>query len=428
MANEVRRPRVLVIGQGAREHAIVWKLAQSASRPQLYAAPGNPGMAAWAEIAPIAASDHGALIRFCQDKGIDLVVVGPEQPLAEGLADAVAEAGIAVFGPSREAAQIEASKAFSKRVMAEAGVPTARHRTFSDVEEARAYVREQGAPIVVKADGLAAGKGVVVAETVAEAEAALEEMLVGGRFGASGRRVVIEEFMRGVELSLMYFVDAHTAVPMLPARDFKRLLDGDRGPNTGGMGAFSPVPRVTQDVIDRVTGEIVRPTIARLREMGILYRGVLYAGLMLTDDGPKVVEFNCRFGDPESEVVLPLFAGDLFEVMWAVAHDRLQPDMIVWRQDAAVCVVMASAGYPASAETGVPIELPGALPEGVTVFHAGTRLGEGGRLETAGGRVLTVAAVGEDVPAALHRAYAAVSSIRFSGAQYRRDIAHNWQS
>ena len=428
MANEVRRPRVLVVGQGAREHAIVWKLAQSGSQPELYAALGNPGMAAWAETVPIAASDHGALIRFCQDTGIDLVVVGPEQPLAEGLADVLAEAGIPVFGPSREAAQLEASKAFSKRVMEEAGVPTARHRTFSDVEEARAYVRAQGAPIVVKADGLAAGKGVVVAETVAEAEAALEEMLVGGRFGASGRRVVIEEFMKGVELSLMYFVDAHTAVPMLPARDFKRLLDGDRGPNTGGMGAFSPVPRVTEDVIDRVTREIVRPTLARLREVGVVYRGVLYAGLMLTDEGPKVVEFNCRFGDPETEVVLPLFAGDLFEVMWAVAHDRLDPASVSWRQDAAVCVVMASAGYPASSETGVPIELPRALPEGVTVFHAGTRLGDGGRLETSGGRVLTVTAVAQDVPGSIDRAYTAVSSIHFSGAQYRRDIAHNWQS
>ncbi|SIT06062.1 phosphoribosylamine--glycine ligase [Alicyclobacillus vulcanalis] len=428
MGNAERRPRVLVVGQGAREHAMVWKLAQSESRPTIYAAPGNPGMAEWAELVNISASDHAAMVRFCRERGVDLVAVGPEQPLAEGLADALAEAGIAVFGPSRLAAQLEASKAFSKQVMEEAGVPTARHRTFADLDEARAYVRAHGAPIVVKADGLAAGKGVVVAETVDEAERALEDMLVGGRFGASGHRVVIEEFMRGVEVSLMYFVDAHTAVPMLPARDFKRLLDGDRGPNTGGMGAFSPVPRVTQDVIDRVTREIVQPTLARLREMGAVYRGVLYAGLMLTDEGPKVVEFNCRFGDPETEVVLPLFAGDLFEVMWAVAHDSLQPAAVSWHRDAAVCVVMASAGYPASSETGVPIELPGQLPEGVTVFHAGTRAGEGGRLETAGGRVLTVSAVAHDIPAALDRAYTAVASIRFSGAQYRHDIAHNWQS
>lgn len=428
MGIEGQRPRVLVVGQGAREHAIVWKLAQSARQPQLYATPGNPGIAELADVLSLNASDHGAIVRFCAEKGVDLVVIGPEQPLAEGLADALAEAGIPVFGPTRAAAQLEASKAFSKRVMEEAGVPTARHRTFADLDEARAYVRAQGAPIVVKADGLAAGKGVVVAQTVAEAEAALEDMLVGGRFGASGRRVVIEEFMEGVELSLMYFVDAHTAVPMLPARDFKRLLDGDRGPNTGGMGAFSPVPRVTGDVIDQVTQTIVQPTLARLRDMGVVYRGVLYAGLMLTAEGPKVVEFNCRFGDPETEVVLPLFAGDLLEVMWAVAHDRLDPAMVTWHAHAAVCVVMASSGYPASSEAGTPIELPGALPDGVTVFHAGTRRGESGRLETAGGRVLTVTAVAPDIPAAVDRAYSAVASIHFSGAQYRRDIAHNWQS
>ncbi|TDY49961.1 phosphoribosylamine--glycine ligase [Alicyclobacillus sacchari] len=427
MWSQKRPPRVAVVGQGAREHAIVWKLAQSPRLPELFALPGNPGSEGLATCVDVAAGDLDALVKFAQDERIDLVVVGPEQPLADGLVDRLAAVGIPAFGPMQAAAQLEASKAFSKRLMQEAGVPTARFATFTDVEQALSYLRTQAIPVVVKADGLAAGKGVVVAQTLAEAEAAVRGMLEGNQFGASGHRVVIEEWMQGQEVSCMYFVDANVVVPMIPARDFKRLRDGDEGPNTGGMGAFAPVPVVTSDVIDRVTKTIVEPAMRQLAVQGITYRGVLYAGLMLTEDGPKVVEFNARFGDPETEVILPLLASDLFDVMWAVAHDELRPELVAWRDEASVCVVMAGREYPAKSDVGTPISLPEELPERVIAFHAGTRRGDSGGVETAGGRVLTVSAVDRDVPAAIDRVYSAIADIHFAGAQYRRDIAHNWQ-
>ncbi|GMA57734.1 phosphoribosylamine--glycine ligase [Alicyclobacillus sacchari] len=375
MWSQKRPPRVAVVGQGAREHAIVWKLAQSPRLPELFALPGNPGSEGLATCVDVAAGDLDALVKFAQDERIDLVVVGPEQPLADGLVDRLAAVGIPAFGPMQAAAQLEASKAFSKRLMQEAGVPTARFATFTDVEQALSYLRTQAIPVVVKADGLAAGKGVVVAQTLAEAEAAVRGMLEGNQFGASGHRVVIEEWMQGQEVSCMYFVDANVVVPMIPARDFKRLRDGDEGPNTGGMGAFAPVPVVTSDVIDRVTKTIVEPAMRQLAVQGITYRGVLYAGLMLTEDGPKVVEFNARFGDPETEVILPLLASDLFDVMWAVAHDELRPELVAWRDEASVCVVMAGREYPAKSDVGTPISLPEELPERVIAFHAGTRRG-----------------------------------------------------
>jgi len=427
MWSQQRPPRIAVVGQGAREHAIVWKLAQSPRRPELFALPGNPGMEGLATCVATALRDLDAIVQFARDEQIDLVVVGPEQPLADGLVDRLAAAGIPAFGPLKAAAQLEASKAFSKRLMQEAGVPTARFATFTDVEQALSYLRTQPVPVVVKADGLAAGKGVVVAQTLADAEAAVRDMLEGNRFGTSGHRVVIEEYMQGEEVSCMYFVDAHTVVPMIPARDFKRLRDGDEGPNTGGMGAFAPVPAVTSDVIECVTKSIVAPAVRQLAAQGITYRGVLYAGLMLTDEGPKVVEFNARFGDPETEVVLPLLASDLFDIMWAVAHDELRPELVAWRDAASVCVVLAGAEYPAKSDVGTPISLPGELPKEVTVFHAGTQRGRSGAVETAGGRVLTVSAVDRDVPAAIDRVYSAIAGIHFAGAQYRRDIAHNWQ-
>ncbi|GGJ09861.1 phosphoribosylamine--glycine ligase [Alicyclobacillus cellulosilyticus] len=413
--------RVLVVGSGAREHAIAWALAKSPRRPRLYAAPGNPGMAAWCEMVNLRVDDVSGIAQFAARERIDLVVVGPELPLALGLADACAAAGVRVFGPSRAAARLESSKAFAKAVMAKAGVPTAAYATFTDPAAAKAYIRQQGAPIVVKADGLAAGKGVVVAETIAAAEAAIDALMVGGKFGAAGATVVIEQFLRGREASLMFFVDGETVRPLLPARDYKRVGDGDTGPNTGGMGAFAPVPEVTADVVADVERRIVRPTLAELRARGIVYRGVLYAGLMLTEDGPYVVEFNARFGDPETEVVLPLLASDLLAILWATAEGRLADVEVAWRDEAAVCVVLAAPGYPERPQTGAAITLPDGLPE--TVFHAGTAQRGDGQLVTAGGRVLTVTGTGPDLTAARAAAYRAAEAITFPGKHMRKDIA-----
>ncbi|WP_067622644.1 phosphoribosylamine--glycine ligase [Alicyclobacillus acidiphilus] len=434
MALETRHPRVAVIGQGAREHALVWKLAQSPLEPELYAVPGNPGMWQLAKRVDIASSDMERIVVWAREAGIDLVVVGPEGPLADGLVDALTDAGIPAFGPSREAAQLEASKAFSKALMRDANVPTARFGVFTEVDKALGFMRTLGIPVVVKADGLAAGKGVVVAQSWADAEAAVRDMLEGNRFGLSGSRVVIEEYLSGMEVSCMYFVDASAVVPMLPARDFKRAYDGDEGPNTGGMGAFAPVPSVTDAVIDRVTKTIVQPVVKALRDRGITYRGVLYAGLMITDDGPKVIEFNARFGDPETEVVLPLLATDLLQIAWAVAHDELSTLAIEWRSDAAVCVVVAGGDYPAGSDHGTPIALPTeaaaghvAGRDGEVVFHAGTALRDDGQLVTAGGRVLTISAIATDIPAAIAAAYSAAETVQFERMHYRRDIAHNWR-
>lgn len=422
-----QKPRVAVIGQGAREHAITWKLAQSALQPTLYTIPGNPGMWAIAEKVDISATNHAKLIEWALATEIDLVVVGPEQPLAEGLVDALAAAGIPAFGPSQAAARLESSKAFAKQVMQRANVPTAQFAVFTQVATAQAYVRKLGVPIVIKADGLAAGKGVVIAGSLAEADAAIVQMLEGNRFGESGHTVVIEECLVGEEVSLMYFVDANTAVPMLPARDFKRIGDGDKGPNTGGMGAFSPVPTfVEAKWADVVTKQVVQPTLQALREQGIPYRGVLYVGLMVTADGPKVIEFNARFGDPETEVVLPLLASDLLEVMWAVAHDALAEAEVRWQDGAAVCVVLAGGEYPAKSDHGTPIVLASEPAAHTTIFHAGTALADE-QLVTAGGRVLTVSATAADIPSAAECTYAAVEQIHFTQMQYRRDIAHNWQ-
>ncbi|EPZ40966.1 phosphoribosylamine--glycine ligase [Alicyclobacillus acidoterrestris] len=420
-------PRVAVIGQGAREHAITWKLAQSHLEPVLYALPGNPGMWELAAKVDIPLSEHAKIVEWVKAERIDFVVIGPEQPLAEGLVDALQEAGIPVFGPNRAAAQLEASKSFAKDVMRRAGVPTARYEVFTEVAAAQAFAAALGAPVVIKADGLAAGKGVVVAQTLAEANSAIADMLEGNRFGASGHKVVIEEFLRGTEVSLMYFVDGNTVVPMIPARDFKRVGDGDTGPNTGGMGAFAPVPSfLSANWTAFATERIIEPTVQYLKSEGITYRGVLYAGLMVTQEGPKVIEFNARFGDPETEVVLPLLETDLLEIMWAVAHDELGELDVRWHEKAAVCVVLAGGEYPAKSDSGTPIELASDRPSGVYVFHAGTAL-RGDQLVTAGGRVLTVSAVAQDIPAAIELVYGALDVARFSGMQYRRDIASHWQ-
>lgn len=421
-------PRVAVIGQGAREHAIVWKLAQSPHGPKLYSVPGNPGMWNVSTRVDIQVSNHRALVAWAEAESIDLVVVGPEQPLAAGLVDALQEAGIPTFGPVRAGAQIEASKAFAKQLMKAALVPTAAFEVFTEVAPARAYAQTLGTPVVIKADGLAAGKGVVIAQTFVEADAAIRDMLEGNRFGDSGHQVVIEECLVGEEVSLMYFVDGSTAVPMPPARDFKRIGEGDRGPNTGGMGAFSPVPTfVDAGLADVVTSTVVTPVLAALRQQGICYRGVLYVGLMVTSEGPKVIEFNARFGDPETEVVLPLLETDLLDIMWAVAHDSLVDTTIRWRDGASVCIVLAGADYPAGSDAGTRIDVAKDIPDDTAVFHAGTAMSGAGHLVTAGGRVLTVSVVADDIPEAIKVAYSRIGLAKFPGMQFRRDIAHNWQ-
>jgi phosphoribosylamine---glycine ligase len=416
-------PRVLVVGSGAREHAVVWKLAQSPRDPVLYAAPGNPGINQLATCVPIAVSDVAAIVRFAKAEAIQLVVVGPEQPLADGLVDACEAEGIAVFGPTQACAQLESSKAFAKALMMEANVPTARSQVFTDAESAKAYVQSEGAPIVVKADGLAAGKGVVVAETVHEAIAAIDDMLDGGRFGDAGERVVVESFLVGEEASVMYFVDGSGYVPMIPARDHKRIGEGNTGPNTGGMGAFAPITAPT-DFIDSVSRRIVEPTLAELANRGLTYRGVLYVGLMMTESGPFVVEFNARFGDPETQVVLPLLSTDLLDILWAVAYDGLSKIDVAWHDDTAVCVVLAAKGYPAAPRTGDVIEIAHMLEnsQNPVLFHAGTRLDSEDRLCTAGGRVIAISARGRNTDQARQIAYQAAEAIYFDGKSLRRDI------
>jgi phosphoribosylamine--glycine ligase len=417
--------KVAVIGGGGREHTIVWKLAQSPKVEKIYAIPGGPGMKKLAECVPLDTNDLEGLAQWAKEHAIDLTVVGPEAPLVAGIVDVFKAHGLMIFGPSAKAAEIEGSKIFSKELMEKYGVPTAFFKVCSDLEEAKAYVREKGAPIVIKADGLAAGKGVVVAMTEAEALEALEEMMgTEHKFGSAGNRVVIEEFMDGEECSLLCFTDGRTIVPMIPAQDHKRVNDGDQGPNTGGMGAYAPAPVMTDALKQKTMDTIVRPVVEALAREGRPYSGCLYAGLMIKGDSIKVVEFNCRFGDPETQVVLPLLDGDLAEIMMACATGTLSPDMVRWSPKAAVCVVMASGGYPASYPKGIAITglaEADALKD-VVVFHAGTKEVDG-RIVTNGGRVLGVTAIDDSIARAKERAYAAVDRIHFEGAHYRRDIA-----
>ena len=418
--------KVLVIGSGAREHTIAYTLLKAPSIDEVTVAPGNPGMLKdGIHTTQLSQSNHAALIEFVKNNGYDWVFVGPEVPLIEGIVDDFAAAGIKAFGPSKAAAQIEGSKYFAKQLMDRHNIPTAQYKTFSDLEMAQDYVHEHGAPIVIKADGLAAGKGVVVAMTKKEALEALEEMMgQEHRFGSAGSRVVIEEFMEGEECSLLCFTDGKTIVPMIPAQDHKRVFDGDKGSNTGGMGAYAPAPVMTEALKQKTLDTIIRPVIDALEKEGRPYSGCLYAGLMISGDSIKVVEFNCRFGDPETQAVLPLFDGDLAEVMYACATGTLRPDMVKWKSGAAVCVVMASGGYPGSYPKGIAItglEEASKL-EDVVVFHAGTKEVDG-QIVTNGGRVLGVTAVDETIAKAKERAYGAVERIHFEGAQYRKDIA-----
>ena len=416
--------KILLIGGGGREHALAWKLAQSPSVESILAAPGNPGMAKLPKLQCVALKidDLNAVADFAEENAIDLTVVGPEAPLVAGLADVFSQRGLPVFGPSKAAAQLEGSKAFSKAMMAKYNVPTAFFKVCEDIETAKAYVEEKGAPIVVKADGLAAGKGVVVAMTKEEALAAIDDMMGDFKFGAAGARVVIEEFMDGEEASLLAFTDGKTIIPMIASQDHKRVGDGDQGPNTGGMGTYAPAPVMTPVLREKATETILKPMIAAMAQEGMPYQGCLYAGLMVKGDSVKVVEFNCRFGDPETQVVLPLLNGDLAEIMLACATGTLDKVKFGWYDRAAVCVVMASGGYPGSYEGGKEITGLDDVPENSVVFHAGTKMVDG-KIVTAGGRVLGVTAFADNIKAARDKAYEAVEKIKFSGAFCRKDIA-----
>jgi phosphoribosylamine---glycine ligase len=414
--------RVLLIGGGGREHALAWKIAQSPLCEALFAAPGNPGTAQCGTNVAVAVEDHNAVVRFCRSERIDFVVVGPEVPLVAGIVDDLAAAGIKAFGPSRAAAQLEGSKAFTKELCAEFGIPTAAFARFIEEAAARAYVRERGAPIVVKADGLAAGKGVVVATTVGEAEEAVA-MMFGGSLGAAGTEVVIEEFLEGEEASFFALCDGTRAIPLGTAQDHKRAYDGDEGPNTGGMGAYSPAPVLTPDIEARVMREIVEPTLAGMRARGTPFVGVLYAGLMLTPGGPKLIEYNVRFGDPECQVLMPRLESDILAVMRDACDGALDTLSLRWSHETALTVVLAARGYPGAVEKGSEIrgiDAAEAIP-GARVFHAGTRE-EHGRLTANGGRVLNVTALGSKVAEAQERAYAAVNRIDWPEGFCRRDI------
>ena len=415
--------RILIVGSGGREHALCWAIAASPLCSKLYCAPGNAGIAQEAECVALASDDLAGLVEFAKRERIDFVVVGPEAPLVAGLVDKLNEAGLKAFGPSARAAALEGSKAFMKDLCAKYAIPTAAYGRFTDVAKARAFIRERGAPIVVKADGLAAGKGVIIAATTAEAEAAVDGMLTGGQFGAAGAEVVVEEFLAGEEASFFALTDGTTALPLASAQDHKRAHDGDSGPNTGGMGAYSPAPVVTEAVAADVMNRIIRPTIAAMAAEGRPFKGVLYAGLMLTRDGPKLLEYNVRFGDPECQVLCVRLMSDLLPALIASAEGVLSSFHLRWHDKAALTVVMAANGYPESYRKGTEIrglEQAAALPD-VTVFHAGTKR-EGDRILANGGRVLNVTATGKTIAEAQKRAYAAVDLIDWPEGFCRRDI------
>lgn len=418
--------RILIIGGGGREHALAWAVARSTSNPELFIAPGNAGTALVGENIPIQATDIDALLQFARDEQVDLTIVGPEQPLVLGIADAFEEAGLKIVGPSAAAARLEGSKAFSKAFMQRYRIPTAAYRTFSAdaYEDASAYLQEQGVPIVIKASGLAAGKGAIVCDTLEAAVKALDHIMLDRAFGAAGDEVVIEAFMHGEEASVFALTDGTHYRLLASAQDHKRIGEGDTGPNTGGMGAYAPAPVVDETLLARVCEEIIEPTLAGMRAEGCPYKGILYVGLMITEEGPRVVEYNCRLGDPETQVVLPLVASDLAEVFMKLAEGRLDDATLEQHPGAAACVVMASAGYPGSYEKGFAITglEEAAAKEDVLLFQAGTRRDADGHLVTNGGRVLALAARGADLATALNRAYEAVTHIAFEGAQYRRDI------
>jgi phosphoribosylamine--glycine ligase len=413
---------ILLLGSGGREHALAWKMASSPLADRLYCAPGNAGIAREAECVALDIADHGAVIAFCRARRIDLVVVGPEAPLCAGIVDDLEAAGIKAFGPTRAAARLEGSKGFTKDLCRDNGIPTAAYERFRAADPAKTYLREHRAPIVVKADGLAAGKGVVVAQTLAEAEAAID-MMFGGGLGEAGGEVVIEEFLTGEEASFFALCDGETALALTTAQDHKRAFDGDQGPNTGGMGAYSPAPNIDAALSARVMAEIITPTLRAMRALGAPYKGVLYAGLMITADGPKLIEYNARFGDPETQVLMLRLMSDLIPALLASRDGQLKSFDLRWYPDPALTVVMAAKGYPGNYARGSAIEGldEAAKVEGVEIFHAGTKA-DGNRILSNGGRVLNVSAIGKTVREAQARAYEAISRIRWPEGFYRHDI------
>lgn len=414
--------KVLVIGSGGREHALLWKLSQSPSVTDVYVVPGNDGMSDVASLIPIKGNED--IIDFARLMQVDLTVAGPETVLTEGLADEFEKRGMAFFGPSKAAARIEGSKGFAKALMKKYGIPTAAYETFDDEEKAIAYLKANDTyPIVIKADGLASGKGVIIAQSEEEAIDTVKDMLEGHTFSGAGRSVVIEEFMEGEEASMLCFCDGTNVVPMISAQDHKRIFDFDKGPNTGGMGAYAPAPVMTKEMCEEVNVRILRPIVAAMKKEGYPFKGCLYAGLMITSEGPKVVEFNCRFGDPETEAVLPLFDGDLARVMLDCVHGTLSDEAVVWKKACAVDVVLASEGYPASHSSGEVISgIEDAKKAGCLVFHAGT-VKKNGQYVVNGGRVLNIVALADTLAEAKAKAYEGVSRISWRGMQYRHDIA-----
>jgi len=413
---------ILLLGSGGREHALAWKMAASPLTDRLFCAPGNAGIAREAECVALDVADHAAVIAFCRANGIDLVVVGPEAPLCAGIVDDLEAAGIKAFGPGKTAAQLEGSKGFTKDLCRANHIPTAAYERFRAAEPANAYIAAHGAPIVVKADGLASGKGVVVAQSVAQAQAAID-MMFGGGLGEAGGAVVIEEFLDGEEASFFALCDGTTAIPLTTAQDHKRAFDGDQGPNTGGMGAYSPAPNIDAALSARVMAEIIEPTLRAMRAMGAPYKGVLYAGLMITRDGPKLIEYNARFGDPETQVLMLRLMSDLVPALLASRHGQLKSFDLRWYPDPALTVVMAAKGYPGHYARGSVIEglEDAAKVEGVQIFHAGT-MADGTKILANGGRVLNVSAIGKTVKQAQARAYEAISRIRWPEGFYRHDI------
>jgi phosphoribosylamine--glycine ligase len=414
--------KVLIVGGGGREHALAWKIAQSPKVSRIYCAPGNEGISKLAECVPIAADDLDGLLNFALDKKIDLTVIGPEDPLVLGIVDLFQNHKLAVFGPSKKAAEIEGSKSMAKDLMEKYGIPTAKYSCFNDPDLAKLYIKDKGVPCVIKADGLAAGKGVIIATKLEEAYEAVDQLMNDGLVGGASNSIVVEEFLQGPEISVMAFCDGKTVKPMVWAKDHKKVYDGDEGPNTGGMGAISPPPFFKEKTAGLITKEILEPTIDAMAAEGRPFQGVLFAGLMLTESGPKVLEFNARFGDPETQVVLTRLENDLIDIIECILQGDLSKVQLTWKKEAAVCVVLVSGGYPGKYENGLEITgLDNIQVDNLKVFHAGTALKEG-KVVTAGGRVLGITALAQDISQAAEFAYAAVEKIDFLNKRYRKDI------
>ncbi len=419
--------RILVVGSGGREHTLIWKLKAEQPEAQIYAAPGNGGTKTLAESVPLKAEEIESLADFAESREIDLTVVGPEAPLVAGIVDVFQQRGLTIFGPSAAAAELEGSKAFAKALMKDAGVPTADYQTVESYDEAERVIRKHGAPVVVKASGLAAGKGSIVCRTIEDALDAARSMLIDQRFGSAGATVLIEDFLEGEELSLLFLTDGETTLPLIPSQDHKPIGEGDTGPNTGGMGAYAPVSIADAELVSRVTDRIALPTVEALAKQERPFRGVLYCGLILVEGDPYVIEYNCRFGDPETQAILPLMAGSLLELFERVARGgSLADTRLAWTEKTAVCTVLSSAGYPGSYEKGKVIRIPKRLGEDpdLIVLHAGTRRDPEGRLVTSGGRVLGVVGLGENVSSAAEKSRAAATDIKFEGKYFRTDIGY----